>query len=367
MPETVSDSPSAETKAASKPKPLFLKQPPMVRVLLALVPIVVAGVHYFGWRVVALLAVCVAGGVATEWVTTRQRGKPISQAVFVTCFLYALSLPPTMPFWMALVGIVVGVLFGKEVFGGFGRNFCNPAIVGRAFVYVAFPIEMTGRFVPAFRNFPAGFAHWSFATLPDAPGWIRSVATKGVDAMTAATPMWARRDFGYETPVLNLFLGQIGGPFEGQYNWKVLAAGSIGEVCGLFIVLAAVYLIATRTANWRLTVSTLLGATAACLLFRHGLGVDKVPPLLFTLCSGALLYGAVFMVTDPVSAPKKKPSMWIYGAFIGVMIVLLRWKAQFAGAVAFAILMGNIVGPTIDMAVGALEARKKTAAAEAKA
>ena len=367
MPETVSDSTSAEAKPAGKPKPLFLKQAVMGRVIYALVPLLVAGIYFFGWRVLVLVAVCVVGGVATEFVTTRQRGKPISQAVFVTCLLYALSLPPTMPFWMAAVGIVVGVLFGKEVFGGFGRNFANPAIVGRAFVYVAFPIEMTGHFVPAFRIFPAGFARWSFASLSGTPVWIRHVAMKGVDAMTAATPMWARRDFGEDTPVLNLFLGQLGGSFEDGVSWKVLAAGSIGEVCALFIILGGIYLIATKTANWRLTASTLLGATAACLLFRHGLGTDGVPPLLVTLFSGALLYGAVFMVTDPVSAPKNKPSMWIYGAFIGVMIVLLRWKAQFAGAVAFAILMGNIIGPTIDLAVGALEARRKAKAAEAKA
>ncbi len=367
MPETASENMSAEAKAASRPKPLFLEQAVMVRVVVSLVPIVVAGVYFFGWRVVALLAVCVAGGVATEFVTTRRRGKPVSQAVFVTCFLYALSLPPTMPFWMAAVGIVVGVLFGKEVFGGFGRNFANPAIVGRAFVYVAFPVEMTGHFVPAFRIFPAGFARWSFASLSETPVWVRHVAMKGVDAMTAATPMWARRDFGHDTPVLKLFLGQIGGSFEDGVSWKVLAAGSIGEVCALFIILAGIYLIATKTANWRLTLSTLFGAVAANFVFRTLGGAEGVPPVLVTLFSGALLYGAVFMVTDPVSAPRKKPSMWIYGAFIGAMVVLLRWKAQFAGAVAFAILMGNIVGPTIDLAVVALEARKKAKAAEAKA
>ena len=367
MPDTAPESQDASPKAAGKPKPLFLKQAAMGRVIYALVPLVVAGVYFFGWRVLALVAVCMVGGVATEWVTTRQRGKPISQAVFVTCLLYALSLPPTIPFWMAVVGVVVGVLFGKEVFGGFGRNFANPAIVGRAFVYVAFPIEMTGRFVPAFRVFPAGFARWSFASLSETPTWLRHVAAKGVDALTAATPMWALRDFGEETPLLNLFLGQIGSSFVDWRTWKVLAAGSIGEVCALFIILAGLYLIATRTANWRLTLSTLLGAVAACLLFRHVLGADGVPPLAFTLFSGALLYGAVFMVTDPVSAPKKKASMWLYGGFIGAMIVLLRWKAQFAGGVAFAILLGNIIGPTLDMAVGALEARRKAKTAEAKA
>lgn len=363
MPDAQADKPSP----AAKPKPLFLKQAPMVRVLYALIPILVAGIHFFGWRVLALLAVCCVAGVATEWVTASRRGKPVSQAVFVTCFLYALSLPPTLPFWMAAVGVVVGVLFGKEVFGGFGRNFANPAIVGRAFVYVAFPVEMTGRFVPAFRGSLGGFTQWSFASLADAPYWVHHVAARGVDAMTAATPMWARRDFGEETPLINLFLGRIGGSFGTETTWNVLAAGSIGEVCALFIIGAGAYLLWTKTANWRLTVSTLLGAVGANVLFRTVGGVQGVPPIPFTLFSGALLYGAVFMVTDPVSAPKRKPSMWIYGLFIGAMIVFLRWKAQFAGAVAFAILMGNIIGPTVDLAVGALEDRKKAKAAEAKA
>jgi Na+-transporting NADH:ubiquinone oxidoreductase subunit B len=108
----------------------------------------------------------------------------------------------------------------------------------------------------------------------------------------------------------------------------------------------------------------LLGAVAACLLLRHACGVEAVPLLPFTLFSGALLYGVVFMVTEPVSAPKKRPAMWVYGLFIGAMIVFLRWKAQFAGAVGFAILLGNIVGPTLDLAVAAWAERKKGAQAE---
>lgn len=367
MADGKSDSKGSGGKARSKPKKLFLKQAIMRRVVYALIPVLLAGIYFFGWRVLALLAVCTVGGVVTEWLFTRRRGKPISEAVFVTCFLYALSLPPTMPFWMAVVGIVVAIVFGKEVYGGFGRNFCNPAIVGRAFVYVAFPIRMTGSFVPAFRGLPGGFGRWSLATMAKAPAWLQDAATKGVDAMTAATPMWARRDFDYITPARDLFLGTIGGVFQGEYGTQVLAGGSIGETSALIILLSGAYLLWTKTANYRLTVSTLVGAVGACVLFRTIGGAEGVPPLPFTLFSGALLYGAVFMVTDPISAPKKQPSMWIYGAFIGVMIVFLRWQAQFAGAVAFAILFGNIIGPTVDMGVKAWEARQKAKAQAAEA
>src|SRR6056297_2400910 len=139
----MSASPQSSTNAdppKKKPKKRFMKQKNMVRVLYALAPILVAGIYFFGWRVLSLVAVCTAAGLLTEYITSRQRGAPISMACFVTCGLYSLSLPATCPYWVGIVGIVVAILFGKEVFGGFGRNFANPAIVGRTFVYVAFPV-----------------------------------------------------------------------------------------------------------------------------------------------------------------------------------------------------------------------------------
>jgi Na+-transporting NADH:ubiquinone oxidoreductase subunit B len=330
----------------------------MLRVCYALIPILIAGVYFFGWRALGLLLVCTAAALVTEWLMASRQGWPISMACFVTCFLYALSLPPTMPFWMAVVGIVVAILFGKMVFGGFGRNFANPAIVGRAFVYVAFPKEMTGSFVPAFRDWPAGFARWSLAGMGKAPEWLADAATRGADAMTSATPMVARRDFDFQTPASNLLFGNIGGTFEAADGARVLAAGSAGEVCAILIILAGVYLIITSTANWRLTAGTLAGAVIANFIFRHIGGAGGVPPLEFTLFSGALLYAAVFMVTDPISAPRKRPAKWIYGLIIGVLIILLRWKAQFAGGVAFAILLGNMMGPLLDIAAGAWAGRR---------
>ena len=337
------------TPRRGKIERLFIKQPMMWPVLYALAPVAVAGIYFFGWRVLGLLAVCTGGGLISECLMARRRGAAISIACFVTCCLYTLSLPATMPFWMALVGIVVGILFGKEVFGGFGRNFANPAIVGRAFVYVAFPPEMTGSFVPAFRGWPGGFGQWSLKAMQTLPDWMNSAGIRLADAVTAATPMWARRDFDFETSLAKLFFGNIGDSFQTEFGSRSLAAGSIGEVSSGLIILAGIYLLITKTANWRLMLSPLLGATVACLL----LGQTTVPTLGFTLFSGALMYGAVYMVTEPISAPKRHLAMWIYGFLIGVLIVLLRWKAQFAGAVAFAILFGNICAPSLDMLVRA--------------
>ncbi len=324
---------------------LFRRQKVMEKVLLALLPALAGGVYFFGWRtLVMLLWVCV-WGYLTEYMMARRRGDPVTEACLVTGALYALSLPPTLPFWMAAVGIVVALFFGKEVFGGFGRNIFNPAIVGRAFIYVSFPIAMTAHFTPVWQGRWGGLLHW---------GPQRMLA--GVEAVTSATPMWFRRDFGfgaaysYSQQLWHLFLGNLGGEYMGADGvTRVLAAGSVGEVSALLLIIGGVYLLWSKTANWRLVAASFGGAILACLLFRYLLGVEAVPPLPWTLLSGALVYACFFMVTDPVSAPRDKTAQYLYATFIGFMIVFFRWQAVFAGGVAFAILLGNTLGPSLEM------------------
>lgn len=330
-------------------KPVFLKQVMMLRVLYALAPVAVAAVYLFGWRVLALVAVSCFFAVLAEGAMVYAKNGKISQAAWVTGALFGLSLPPTAPFWVAAVGVAFGIVFGKMVFGGFGKNVFNPAIVGRAFVYVCFPVEMTGRFVPAFRGFPGGFAEWSWAALQALPGDVTAAGLRVVDGITAATPMWSWRDYQVETGLWDLFTGQIGGWFEHAGQARLLAAGSAGEVSALAILLGAAYLLWTKTANWHLMLGTLIGAVAMNLFLRNALGIAAVPPLPFTLLSGAFLFAAVFMVTDPISAPKIPLATWIYSVFIGAMVVFIRWKAVFAGGVAFAILLGNTIAPSLDL------------------
>lgn len=338
-------------KSGAKKKSWFKRQTVMERVLLALVPCLIGAVYFFGWRSFVMLLWVMAVGCLTEYLMASRRGDPLTGSCMVTCALLALSLPPAVPFWMAAVGILVGIFFGKEVFGGFGRNVFNPAIVGRAFIYVCFPVELTGQFAPAYGGFPGGFAQWGPKTM-----------LNGMDALTAATPMWARRDHGFVADLSDLFLGTIGGTFD--EGTRVLAAGSVGEVSALLVLIGGIYLLWTKAANWRLVSGSLGGAVVASLFFRYILGADGVPPLLWSLCSGAMLYACFFMVTDPVSAPNDKKAQWIYAAFIGVMIVFLRWKSVFSGAVAFAILLGNTVGPTVEMITSSK--KKKKSAAKAK-
>jgi len=359
---------------AVKHRKIFMKQKIMFRVLVALAPVLVSGIYFFGWRVLALLGFCTLVGLVTEYITSRQRKGPVSTACFVTCTLYALSLPPTVPFWVAGVGILVAILFGKEVFGGFGRNFANPAIVGRAFVYICFPVPLTAQFVPAFKSFPGGLAHWSFESLQQLPAHLSAGGQRVADAVSQASPMWVNREFGPEVAakaasLWEMLLGNIGGVFATPDGTvRILSAGSIGEGCALLIVLAAVYLLVTKTANWRLMLSTVAGLAAATVLFRNVLGFDgpgEVPTLAFTLLAGTTLYVAVFMVTDPVSAPNKNLARYAYGFFIGFMVVLLRWRGIFVAAASFSVLLGNIIAPLLDLGADAISERKKAKAAGA--
>lgn len=353
---------------------VFMRQKNMRRVILALTPILISAIHFYGWRVLALLAVCQAAGFITEYITCRQRHQPVSEANYVTCWLYALSLPVTCPYWVAVVGVVVAVLFAKEVFGGFGRNFANPAILGRAFVYVCFPTYLTARFVPVFKGFPGGFAQWSFESLDKLPAYLASTGQTVTDAISQATPFWVTREYGSQVTQqaaswLDLFLGNIGGVFSAAGDTRILSGGSAGEGCAVLIILGGLYLLATRTANWRLTLSGLAGVVAANVLFRNLMGyagLGEVAPLYENLWGGTTLYVLVFMVTDPVSAPKQKSAMLAYGFFIGFIMVLLRWKNIFVAAASFAVLLGNLIAPLLDMAAAAWADRGKSLAAESQ-
>lgn len=338
----------------------------MLRVLYSLVPVAALAVYFFGWYVASVIAVSLLFAFLTEWFMASLRKGKISYACFVSAGIYALSLPPATPLWIVAVGIIIAILFGKEVFGGFGKNVFNPAIVGRGFVFVCFPIELTGQFVPVFTGFPGGFGHWSMASMEHPPGMITEAGLRVVDAITSATPMWAHQNYGFSSSLLSLFLGNIGTVFEYEGQKMVLAAGSIGEVSALVILLSCAYLLWTKTANWRLTLSTVLGALISSIIFKYVFGFKEVPPPLFTLFSGALFYAAVFMVTDPISAPKVTLSQWIYGFLIGVMIVTFRFKGIFAGGAAFSILLGNILAPSLDLWITRIKSPKKGVAPDSK-
>ena len=310
-------------------KSFFIKQKMMRTVIISLIPLVIAGTYYFGLRVLLLMAVVTIFGVAIEYLFEKHYNRKISEAIFVTCILYTLTLPPTTPYWIAVVGILFGVLFGKEVYGGFGKNVFNPALVARAFIYISFPSQLTISWAKASQGFPGGFGTY---------------LNEGIEMVSTATPMLLFRATGETVSKLSLFVGNV--------------AGSIGETSAILIILAGIYLIYKKVASWHIMAGC-LGGFLGLNTILYLLGSTKVPNPLYGLLAGGFLFGTVFMATDPISSPKTKEGKIIFGVLIGIVTVIIRGYALFAGGMMFAILIGNTFGPIIDEGVKALKNKKK--------
>lgn len=301
----------------------------MIKVIYGLLPCFLGSVYFFGLRSVAVALVVLLFGVAVEAAFTIPQGKPVTSAVFVTCLIFSLSLPPTIPLWMAAVGIVFGVVFGKMVFGGFGYNVYNPAMVGRCFVYITFPVALTNRWVAPFAAPAGGFLGWS----PPA------------DAISSATPLQLLRTGG-DLPLSHLFWGNI--------------SGSFGETSAVLILVGGLFILYTKVAPWRLALSCLLGGFITAWLL-HAAGVPGVPNPITLLLAGSFLFGALFVVTEPISGPKTKPAQWIYGFTIGGLIIVLRRYSNFPEGVMFCVLFMNTFVPIMDIAVRTVQQKKKAA------
>lgn len=309
-------------------KPLILKQKPMLQVVYALVPLVIASIYFFGWKSLLVLAVVNLGGFLAEYLFARVYKQQVSSAVFVTNFIFALSLPPTIPLWIAVVGIVFGVVFGKMVFGGFGRNVFNPAIAGRAFIYISFGVQLTGRWVDPVGGIAGGFTRFQ------------------ADAVTQATPL-AQYAEGGTVPLLDLFLGNI--------------SGSFGETAAFLIIICGLYLVIKKIASHHIVISGFLGFLVLHSLF-WAAGVEGTPDPLRALLSGSLLFGMFFCATDPISASQTtNGGRWIYGALIGALTALIRTFSSWPEAITFAILLANMFAPLLDHIIK--EVKKKGAEA----
>lgn len=307
------------------------KQKMMRTVLLAVLPILLFSTYLFGLKTLALTVFNVVVAVLVEYIceTKIYKRKKVSEAVVVTAVLYTMTLPVSIPFWISAIGIAFAVFFGKMVFGGFGKNVFNPALVGRAFIYVNFPQPLTINWNQA-----------SFGGLGGFTSWI----TPTIDTATTATPMLAFRNAGQATNILDLFIGNV--------------SGSIGETSTLLILLAAIYLVYKKVASWEIMVSSVVGFAGLTLVFNL-MGVETVPGLVSGLISGGFLFGAVFMATDPISAPKTSFAKWFYGIVIGVVVVIIRGFALFSGGMMFAVLIGNTFAPIVDYIVNKNKKKKR--------
>jgi len=215
-------------------------------------------------------------------------------------------------------------------------------MVGRAFLYITFPIHMTNRWIPAadFSQFPGGFAVWRF-----------SPVTNSLSAITTATPSHAYK-FGAEIlpNFLQLFLGNIHGTFEKLGEMVYIGGGSLGETSALLLLLGGFYIVLKKIAKWRLVIS-FFGTYLLTQIILHAVVPDLSAPLLFGVLSGGAILGGFFMVTDPVSAPKTKGAQWIYGALIASLTQIIKTFSLFAGGLMFAILLGNMFASIIDHGV----------------
>lgn len=333
---TTEETGSGQSKPAPAPQspPMIRWQKPMIVVLTACIPAVASGVYRFGWRSLAVIAVCCFVAFLAEWLFTRKRHEPVTSAVFVTAVLLALTLPPAVPFWVAGIGAFVGICFGKELFGGFGRNVFNPALVGRCFIYVCFPVSMTGRWSMPAEGWPGAFSAW---------------LTPVIDASSAATPLIRLRTMGLDglTEHVQLFMGD--------------RAGCIGETAAIAILFGALYLLIRKVADWRLMAGCVAGQLALSGIFWLANGRTPPDPV-WSVLAGGFLFGAVFMITDPVSAARTAQGKWIYSLIVGALTVVMRRFGAFPEGIMFAILMGNAFAPTFDIAVRSATSEKKAAA-----
>lgn len=265
-------------------------------------------VHGLAYFVPLYITVFVAGIIFEVWFASK-RGHEVNEGYFVTSILFTLSLPPSIPLWMAAVGVIFGVVIAKEVFGGTGKNFLNPALTGRAFLYFAYPAQMSGDAV-----------------------WV------AVDGWTQATPLGN---------------AAIGEPYGVDWFSAFIGAmpGSVGETSTLAILMAGAALCLTRIASWRVMAGVFLGMILTSSLFNLLPSSNPMfgMPFWWHMVLGGFAFGAVFMATDPVSSAMTNNGRWFYGMLIGFMCVLIRVvNPAFPEGMMLAILFGNLFAPLLD-------------------
>lgn len=284
------------------------------------------------WIVLPIIIVSYVVGFFWEVLFASIRKHHISEGFLVTGLLFPLTLPPTIPLWQVAVGISFGVVIGKEIFGGTGRNFLNPALTGRAFLFFAYPGKMSGETV------------WTV---------VSGVKSSLIDTVSGATPLAVsavKGSFDFIVDTLAKAGFTFSKLFFGTYP------GSIGETSALMCLIGASILIFTGIANYRIMLGGVLGVlTAACpgYIFNLFIGNSPIPMLslnpFYHLIMGGFAFGITYMATDPVTAPGMNTSKWIYGFAIGVLTVLIRiFNPAFLEGVMLSILFMNLFTPLLD-------------------
>ena len=285
----------------------------MWNTVLSLLPPMLGAIYFFGLRALWVILVSVISAVLAEAIWLYIRKMPLSMALdgsqIITGILLALTLPPSIPLWMASLGAIFGIIFGKQVFGGIGQNIFNPALIGRAFLMAAFPVELTTWVAPT-------------------PGFHVAV-----DATTTATPLALMKFSHQVTPYGKLFWGNV--------------AGSLGETSVFLILIGFVFLVVKKYIDWRESFSYVATVFVLGGIFWL-INPSKYPDPLFHILSGGLMLGAVYMITDMVTSPVTVKGRVIYGIGAGILVVLIRLFGGFPEGVMYSILLMNMTRPWID-------------------
>ncbi len=286
---------------------------------------------YGAMQFIPIYAVTFVVGIIWEIIFAVVRGHEINEGFFVTSVLFALSLPPDIPLWQVALGISFGVVVAKEVFGGTGKNFLNPALAGRAFLYFAYPVYMSGD------------AIWT------AVDGFSGATPLGLAAMGVSADQFVDA-YGNAITWMDAFLGNM--------------QGSIGEVSKLAILIGMAGLLWTRIASWRVIAGAVVGLVVTALVFNVVGGDNPMMslPAHWHLVIGGFMFGAVFMATDPVSAAHTDTGRWCYGLLIGFMTVLIRViNPAFPEGIMLAILFANLFAPLFDYFVTQANIKRQTA------
>lgn len=277
----------------------------MCTVLIALLPECIAGVFFFGWKAAVAILVSVISAVLAEAVfqiATKKKVVVSNLSAAVTGVMLALVCPPTTPVWMLILGSIVAVVVAKGLFGGIGSNVFNPALTGRAFMFVSFPAAMGAK-------------------------WLAPMAG-GYDAVSSATVLSALKNGSESINYLDYFIGNN--------------AGCIGETSVLLILISFIFLLLCKIIDWRAPVA-MVGTVAVCSLISGG-----ITEVITALLTGGLAFGACFMITDYATAPVTKPGRLIFGAGAGLITFLIRKFGGYPEGVMFSILIMNAVAPFLN-------------------
>jgi Na+-transporting NADH:ubiquinone oxidoreductase subunit B len=288
-------------------------------------PVVLEGLRL----VMPIVLVTYAVGFFWEVLFAVIRKHEISEGLFVSCMLFPLTLPPTTPLWQVALGISFGIVIGKEVFGGTGRNFLNPALTGRAFLYFAYPVQLSGDAV------------WT--ALMDGRETF-------VDAFSAATPLSLAATAPSGVPLEE---GLVTAGYSASQLFFGLYPGSIGGTTTFLSLLGAIFLIAIGVASYRIILGSVLGMLVTGYFLNLLAGPDSMPFLsldpLYHLVMGGAAFGIAYMATDPVSAAHMKHVKWIYGFMVGFLTILIRvFNPAFPEGIGLAIIFMNLFNPLLD-------------------